>query len=78
MSTEHGYVQAKACLKHIQEFIAAYSMDWDRYEELLAEKDDEDVVWDEETTEEFEELQEQAGEFTSRDDVLEQIYEYPL
>ena len=78
MPNEHGYAQAKACHEHIKEFLAAYSMDWDRYEELLEDKDDEDVVWDEETTEEFEELQAMAGDLASQDDVLQQIYEYPL
>ena len=90
----HAYDQAKAQLQHIQDLMAAYRLDWDRYHEAKEELDD--IEWEIETLRatsvelvgQVEELQAGIAEIAEfdaarmdcedSDEVMELIMEYPL
>jgi len=65
--------QAQAQYEEILALLTAKNVDFDRLEEL-SEMD----VLDESEQEEFDDLKEAAGEFTSNDEALERIQEAPL
>jgi len=64
--------QAQAQLRVIREMMAAASLDWERLEELRESFNCEDEA------EELAELEEQAGEYASREEAEQAIYENPL
>ena len=85
----HAKEQAEAQLASIRQMMAAASLDWERLEELreardedfYANSEDDQNGWElsnPDEAEELAELEEQAGEYASREEAEEAIYNNPL
>jgi hypothetical protein len=74
----HAEQQARAQLRGIRELLAVLDMDWDRLEELRDTFADCPDNFGEAEAEELAELEEKAGEYASREDAEEAIYNDPL
>lgn len=86
MTIDHAKDQAQAQLRSILELVAAYEMDWERFEEMKEEREffkkeelyAELVEWEEENLEEWEELAEIAGDYEDQVLVREAMLENAL